>query len=153
MDEKNESLKDKLKDKRVSINGVSYSHQDIFVVIDDFYTRIQADAVLQVPFQSVHDWPEHIERLTHFWWIRFGGEPYLFGYYNPVAKHFFAGFNRELLARWLGIFHETLKTHLTEEQTRLWTLVSERMGEALAIKNDYFAQEHQLGSQGQSSDD
>jgi hemoglobin len=96
-----------------------------------------------VPFKSVGDWPEHIQRLTHFWWVRFGGRPYLFNYYNPVAKHFFAGFNRELLTRWLFIFHETLQAHLTPKQATLWKVISERMGEALFIKNELFKMDHQ----------
>src|SRR5437868_5191673 len=95
----------------VHVKGVLFSHKDLFNVVDDFYTRIQLDPVLQVPFKSVVDWPEHISRLTHFWWVQFGGKPYLFNHYNPVAKHFFAGFNQELLERWLGIFNETLQAH------------------------------------------
>ncbi len=127
----------------LNVNGVSFSHGDIFHVVNDFYTRIQNDPVLQVPFKSVGDWPEHIQRLTHFWWIRFGGKPYLPGPYNPVLKHFFAGFNQELLSRWLSIFHETLQTHLTPEQVTLWKLVSERMGEALSMKNELFKRDYE----------
>ena len=127
----------------VSVNGVDFSHAEILAVIDDFYTKIQHDPILQVPFRSVADWPEHIQRLTHFWWIRFGGDPYLFNQYNPVAKHFFAGFNRELLTRWLSIFHETLQTHLMPDQAELWKLISERMGEALFVKNEFFRREYE----------
>ncbi len=124
------------------VNRIAFAHGEIFRVVDDFYTRIQNDPVLQIPFRSVGDWPEHIERLTHFWWVRFGGRPYLFNHYNPVMKHFFAGFNRELLARWLAIFHDTLKTHLQPEQAELWALVSSRMGESLALRNELYGQEH-----------
>lgn len=130
-------------DYSVIVNGVSYTHDDISFVVDDFYTRIQNDAILSVPFKSVADWPEHIERLTHFWWVRFGGKPYLFNYYNPVAKHFFAGFNRDLLQRWLVLFHETLKNRLTGDQADLWKAISERMGEALAAKNELFRREYE----------
>lgn len=127
----------------VEVNGVTFSHADLFAVVDDFYTRIQHDPILKVPFQSVADWPEHIERLTHFWWVRFGGKPYLLNHYNPVAKHFFAGFNRELLARWLSIFHATLADHLTPEQVQLWKVISERMGQALAMKNEMFKEAYE----------
>src|SRR5690606_3202739 len=113
-------LKKPSPDESITINGVLFTHENIFNVVDDFYTRIQKDELLSVPFQSVHDWPEHIERLTHFWWIRFGGRIYLFSDYNPVLKHFFAGFNEELLARWLMLFHDTFKEHLNEEQQTLW---------------------------------
>lgn len=123
---------------QVSINGVIFTHKDVAQVVDVFYRRVEQDPILQVPFRSVHDWPEHIKRLTHFWWIRFGGKPYMFTHYEPVVKHFFAGFNEELLARWLGIFHEVLKGTLNEKQCQLWTLISERMGEALSLKNEYY---------------
>ena len=130
-------------EKTVNVNGVLFKHEDMFCVINDFYTRIQQDHLLQVPFKSVEDWPEHIERLTHFWWIRFGGDPYLFNQYNPVAKHFFAGFNRELLTRWLFIFHDTLKVNLSAEQAALWSMISDRMGEALFMKNELFRREYE----------
>ena len=132
-----------LANETIDLNGVVFSHQDIFNVVDDFYTRIQNDPILQVPFQSVGDWPEHIERLTHFWWIKFGGRHYMMSHYNPVMKHFFAGFNRELLNRWLSIFHETLKTHLNSDQVALWKAVSERIGEGLSLKNEMIKQQYQ----------
>lgn len=126
----------------VEVNGITFSHDDIYRVVDDFYTRIQSDPILQVPFKSVHDWPDHIRNLTHFWWMRFGGKPYLFHAYNPAAKHFYAGFNRDLLKRWLDLFHQTLQTQLAPEQVMLWKLISERMGESLNAKNERLTTEH-----------
>ncbi|AGH95361.1 group III truncated hemoglobin [Pseudobdellovibrio exovorus] len=126
----------------VAVNGVTFRHQDIYNVIDDFYNRIQQDSILSVSFRSVHDWPEHIERLTHFWWIRFGGHPYLSTEYNPVTKHFFAGFNHNLLERWLGLFHQTLDDRLTLQQSHLWKLISERIGNSLSIKNEMYLRQY-----------
>ncbi len=122
----------------IIVNGVSFTHGDIYNVVDDFYTRIQGDVMLKVPFQSVHDWPEHIQRLTHFWWIRFGGKPYMFAEYNPVLKHFFAGFDGLFLSRWLQLFYETLCSHLNPDQIQLWKMVTERMGQSLSIRNEHF---------------
>lgn len=134
-------------DKHVTVNGVDFTHDEILRVVDDFYDHIQRDPVLQIPFKSVVDWPEHVQKLTHFWWIRFGGKPYLFTHYNPVAKHYFAGFNRELLTRWLFLFHETLQTHLKPDQAAMWRLVSERMGEGLSVKNEFFRREYESRKQ------
>lgn len=127
----------------LTLNGVLFFHDDIFRVVDAFYSRVQKDPILQIPFKSVVDWPEHVDNLTHFWWSRFGGPPYRFNHYNPVGKHFFAGFNRELLSRWLLLFRETLDQHLTPEQASLWGLVSERMGESLFIKNEFFKRDYE----------
>lgn len=128
--------------EKIQLGKVNFSHQDIFNVVDKFYTKIQLDPILKIPFSSVHDWPEHIQRLTHFWWIRFGGKPYMFSQYNPVAKHFFAGFNEDLLQRWLRIFHETLNSELQADQAQLWKTISESMGQALLQKNEIFREEY-----------
>lgn len=125
-----------MENSTVNVGGVEFSHQEINQVVDTFYTRVQKDPLLSVPFQSVHDWPEHIERLTHFWWIRFGGKPYMFTHYNPVAKHFYAGFNAEFLARWLSLFHEVLYEKLKPEQAKLWQEISIQMGKGLSIRNE-----------------
>ncbi|MFZ3229950.1 MAG: group III truncated hemoglobin [Pseudobdellovibrio sp.] len=130
-------------EEQIIVNGVAFKHGDMNKVVDDFYFRIQNDPALKIPFQSVHDWPEHIQRLTHFWWIRFGGKPYLFSEYNPVAKHFFAGFNDQLLKKWLALFHETLKANMQKEQVELWTRISTRIGESLTIKNEMYRHDYE----------
>lgn len=127
----------------IVVNGVSFTHGDIQTVVQNFYSQIQFDAQLKVPFQSVTDWPEHIKRLTHFWWIRFGGRPYLSNQYDPITKHFFAGFNEVLLARWLMLFQTTLQKHLSEQQQNLWGLISERMGHSLSIQNELRKKDHE----------
>ena len=121
----------------VDLDGVQFTHKDILNVVDDFYTRVQNDEVLQVPFASVRDWPEHIHKLTHFWWVRFGGKAYLSIQYNPIAKHLAAGFNRDFLVRWLGLFRETMQTHLQPAQVDAWRSLSELMGESLSQRNEF----------------
>lgn len=128
----------------ISLNKVNFTHQDIFSVVDDFYSRIQKDPILKVPFETVEDWPEHVKRLTHFWWIKFGGRPYMKAEYNPPQKHFLAGFNEQLLSRWLSIFHDTLQTHLTLEQSELWKQISNRMGDALTMKNEILKEQFNI---------
>lgn len=123
---------------RVQLRDIEFTHAKIADVIHDFYTRVSRDPVLRVPFQSVHDWPEHIGRMTHFWWMRLGGRPYLQTIYNPVVKHFQAGFNGEFLARWLALFQQTLATHLDPEQAQLWGELAERIGQHLTMKNEAY---------------
>ncbi len=121
----------------ITANSVTFTFQDVSTVIDKFYRVVEKDEMLSVPFSTVGDWPHHIERLTHFWWMRLGGRPYLAVSYNPVAKHFEAGFNQEFLARWLGLFWEALNSSLRPEQAELWGTLANRMGEALSAKNEY----------------
>ncbi|HMN70127.1 MAG TPA: hypothetical protein PKC28_16430, partial [Bdellovibrionales bacterium] len=73
----------------------------------------------------------------HFWWVRFGGKAYLSIQYNPIAKHFAAGFNRDFLVRWLGLFRETMQTHLQPAQVDAWRSLSELMGESLSQRNEF----------------
>lgn len=131
----------------IVIADVKFTHDDIYKVVDEFYRRIQSDEFLKVPFASVHDWPHHIDRLTHFWWMKFGGDRYLDGFYNPVLKHYQSGFTRELLARWLDLFHETLNDKVTPEQNLVWKTVTERMGEGLAQKNEMLEKMHGVAHQ------
>ncbi|MFL5813144.1 MAG: group III truncated hemoglobin [Bdellovibrionia bacterium] len=124
----------------IELDGVKLTFSDIWSVVNEFYGRVAVDPMLAEPFGSVKDWPHHVERLTHFWWIRLGGRPYLEGVYNPVEKHFQAGFNLSLLQRWLGLFQETQKKLLTEAQAMLWMEIAEAMGQALFMKNEQYAQ-------------
>ncbi|MGZ3744716.1 MAG: group III truncated hemoglobin [Pseudobdellovibrionaceae bacterium] len=132
----------------LELNSVKFTFQDINAVVEDFYGKVAADPLLKIPFQSVEDWPYHVQRLTHFWWGRFGGTPYMNTTYNPPEKHFFAGFNQDFLARWLLLFQETLKNILSSEQADLWSMIAISMGKALTIKNELYRQEYEAARNG-----
>lgn len=129
--------------EQVTLDGIIFTHKNLETVVNDFYTSVSKDPVLQVPFQSVHDWPEHIARMTHFWWIKFGGRPYLFNQYNPIPKHFFAGFNATFLERWLGLFTETLNADLQPAQAKSWLTLASRIGDFLSRQNEIYKQAHE----------
>lgn len=120
----------------VEIKSIHFTFQDIFKVVDAFYKEVAFDPLLSVPFKSVTDWPHHIERLTHFWWIRFGGRAYLEGSYDPIGKHFEAGFNQEFLERWLALFKEVVNRELTSAQAEIWETITISMGTALSRNNE-----------------
>lgn len=122
----------------VTLNKVTFSHQDIFNVGDHFYGQLMQQNSSSEVSISAHDKTEHVDRLTQFWWVRFGGKPYLFSDYNPVAKHFFAGFNQQVLTNWLEIFHHALKDHLTDSQAHVWSNIAIKMGQMLMAKNEFF---------------
>lgn len=124
------------------LNAVDFTFLDIKNVVENFYTQVAVDPVLKVPFSTVDDWPHHIDRLTHFWWTRFGGDAYMDATYNPPEKHFLAGFNQVLLSHWLELFHRTLKSTLNPAQAQLWGSVADRMGVALNAKNEAYIEAH-----------
>ncbi len=118
------------------LRGIPFTWDDIHSVVDAFYHQVQLDHMLRIPFQSVDDWPHHIERLTHFWWIRFGGRPYMDVSYDPVGKHFETGFNEHFLERWLELFRSTLRKELKKEQADLWDEFAQNIGVALTRNNE-----------------
>lgn len=120
----------------LSFLGVVYTWEDIHKVVKTFYQKVEIDTLLKIPFLAVDDWPHHIERLTHFWWIRLGGRPYLDVRYDPVGRHFETGFNEHFLERWLELFHQVLKTHLTQEQADQWYALAQSMGTSLSRNNE-----------------
>lgn len=132
-----------MENQLLQINSVTFSFEDISSVITSFYGKVSKDKILRAPFGTVEDWPQHIGRLTHFWWIRFGGKSYQEGLYNPVQKHFESGFNEVFLDRWLEIFRDTLIEELNPDQANLWYSIAEGMGLALTHNNDLMIRYHQ----------
>jgi hemoglobin len=115
-------------------------------VVEKFYRKVENDRLLKAPFTSVEDWPQHIERLTHFWWTRFGGNAYRPFSYDPVGKHFETGFSEYFLERWLELFSETLAECLPPPQASFWEEMAKSMGTALARNNDLMIQFHRKKS-------
>jgi hemoglobin len=126
----------KEKNDFVEVNSIKFTFDDISQVVNNFYTKVAIDPYLRGPFTVVDDWPHHIDRLTHFWWIRFGGRAYMDVQYNPVQKHYETGFSEELLDHWLTLFKNVMKETLSVPQCQLWTSLVEGMGSALNRNNE-----------------
>lgn len=120
----------------VTVNQIKFTLDDINRVVSAFYAKVEVDRYLRGPFNVVSDWPHHIERLTHFWWVRLGGKPYMEASYNPIQKHFETGFSEELLDVWLTLFKEILDKNLTSDQAQLWFSFAQQMGAALNHNNE-----------------
>lgn len=129
-------------DDFLEVRSIRFTFQDIFTVVDSFYQEVAKDPLLKIPFQSVQDWPHHIDNLTHFWWTRFGGRPYLETSYNPVGKHYEAGFNDAFLERWLTLFKGILNQKLSSEQSDIWEAITISMGTALSKNNELMKQKY-----------
>ena len=108
----------------------------VAAVMNAFYAQVRVHPALSVPFARVHDWPAHLEILTHFWWVTLGGDRYLDYSYQVPAKHAEAGFTPELLADWLALFAQTLECNLPPEQARAWLSRAEKIGTSLKLLHE-----------------
>ncbi|QNM97432.1 group III truncated hemoglobin [Chitinimonas koreensis] len=105
-------------------------------VVDEFYRQVRRHPTLAGPFARVDDWPAHLERLTHFWWVTLGGERYLDYRYAVPARHAEAGFTPALLHDWLALFRQVVRAQLAPEQAGAWITRAERIGESLRLMHE-----------------
>ncbi|HJU83140.1 MAG TPA: group III truncated hemoglobin [Holophagaceae bacterium] len=112
-----------------------FGHAAIAAVVDVFYTRIQTHETLAGPFSVVEDWPHHKAKITHFWWVVLGGDPYRGEEYAVPFKHFRAGFTAALLVDWLALFAEAQREILPRDRADEWHRLATGMGANLARMN------------------
>jgi hemoglobin len=86
-----------------AINESSLAH-----LVNAFYARVRADAELGPIFNdAVHDWPEHLEKLAHFWSSvmlttgRYKGQPV------PAHLKHKDRITPALFDRWLDLWQQT----------------------------------------------
>jgi hemoglobin len=119
-------------------------HDKVMAVVSEFYDLIQTHPTLSKPFSIVGNWPEHKIKIGEFWWTALGGKPTQSFKYDPVNKHFHAGFTDDLLNDWKKLFKEVLDRHLEPKLSNQWFDRVELIGTNLSIQN------HRLISSGQA---
>ena len=108
--------------------------QVIRAVVNDFYGRVQQDAMLGPVFEAhIDDWGPHLKKMYGFWSTVLLGDRQYTG--NPFVKHQAVP---ELSAghfeRWLNLFAETLKSHCSQPDKAAWEATARRMGFAMASR-------------------
>ncbi len=81
---------------------------DIINLIDNFYTRVQEDELLQPVFKDV-DWPHHLPIMYNFWSSMILGDQSYQG--NPMQKHLPLAIGAPHFKRWLELFTQTVDDH------------------------------------------
>ena len=88
------------------------SRDDIVRLVDRFYERVQADAILGPIFNDIArvDWAAHLPRMYDFWEAVLFGTTQFKG--NPLAVHRSlaarAPMNEVAFGRWVDLFHGTV---------------------------------------------
>lgn len=94
----------------MTISDATYPADDLRRLVERFYERARADALLGPVFEAaVHDWPEHFDTLTSFWSLVMNGprpdRPVFKG--QPLPKHLALPLRAAHFDRWLDLWAET----------------------------------------------
>ncbi len=108
--------------------------QQLATLVDRFYAKVRADNVLGPVFNgAVHDWPEHLEKLSAFW----SSVMLTTGRYkgNPMAVHMKqkAAIQPSMFGRWLELWRETARENLDERGSTAVIAKAERIAESLQV--------------------
>lgn len=103
-------------------------------LVDDFYTKIRADAELGPIFDNaIQDkWDHHLAIMRDFWSSvmltsgRYKGNP-------VVVHHQVEGIEARLFARWLELFSETCGELFVDEVAEAFRMRAARIAESLKL--------------------
>lgn len=85
------------------------SKQDIELLVNTFYARIQQDPLLAPKFAlriTQDKWPMHLEKMYRFWGTLLLYTQNYSG--SPFDKHIGLGIGSEHFAQWLSLFNNTV---------------------------------------------
>ncbi|WP_137679612.1 group III truncated hemoglobin [Aurantiacibacter suaedae] len=103
-------------------------------LVDTFYARVRADAELGPIFNdAIHDWPEHLEKLSAFWSSvmltsgRYKGQPV------PAHVKHRGRITPALFARWLALWAETTDELMAPDAAAALQAKAARIAESLKL--------------------
>jgi hemoglobin len=107
------------------------SEPEVRRLVEAFYARVRADAVLAPIFESrIADWQRHTETMVAFWSSVLCGSKRYRG--TPVAAHSgLPTLTAELFRRWMRVFRETTAAQPNQRLGRRANHVAERIVESL----------------------
>ncbi len=107
-------------------------------LVEEFYRRVRADAELGPIFNdAIHDWPDHLGRLTDFWHSvmltsgRYKGQPV------PVHVKHKDRITPELFQRWLNLWAATTNELVEPEAAAAFQEKAGRIAESLQLAMFY----------------
>lgn len=110
----------------------SLDEAGIAALVDRFYDKVQADALLGAVFNPVvEDWPEHKRLLTSFWCSAVLRAGTYRG--NPMARHLPHAIGVAHFERWLALWGETAREILDAEAAEVMVEYASRIGNGLRL--------------------
>jgi hemoglobin len=114
------------------MSGSTLDAAGIAVLVDRFYERVRADALLGAVFNPVvADWDEHKRLLTSFWCSAVLRAGTYRG--NPMLKHQGHAIGVAHFERWLGLWRETAHEVLDADAAAVMLEYATRIGDGLRL--------------------
>lgn len=112
--------------------------EDIKLMVDDFYEKIEKNPLLKDIFNDIIQdrWPEHLETMYKFWQTvlleqhTYNGRPFIPHVNLPVEKEHFD--------EWLRLFNETIDQHFKGKKADRAKWQANRMAEMFLSKILYY---------------
>ncbi|RMH91007.1 group III truncated hemoglobin [Lysobacter pythonis] len=106
------------------------SREDVVRLVDAFYDKVQADAILGPIFNPVvHDWPAHKATLVRFWSsVALGSREYRG---NPMAAHRPHPIVDDHFGHWLALWLATAREQLGEDKAQVMYVYAQRIAQSL----------------------
>jgi truncated hemoglobin YjbI/tellurite resistance-related uncharacterized protein len=103
-------------------------------LVERFYGRVRQDKLIGPVFNgAIGDWPQHLQKLAHFW----SSVMLATGRYkgNPVAEHLkhIDQITPEMFERWLTLWRETTVEFLPPEAASQLQAKADRIAESLQL--------------------
>lgn len=114
------------------MSGASLDEAAIAVLVDRFYEKVRADALLGAVFNPVvEDWDEHKRLLTSFWCSAVLRAGTYRG--NPMAMHRPHAIGVAHFERWLALWRETTHEVLDADAAEVMIEYASRIGDGLRL--------------------
>ena len=116
--------------------------EDIRILVDDFYRKVQADDLLAGIFDSVikDRWPAHLEKMYRFWQTVLLEEHTYHG--SPFPPHATLPVEKKHFDRWLTLFHGTVDNHFSGAKSHEPKWRAEKMADMFLSKIEHYRLQH-----------
>lgn len=112
--------------------------EDIQLLVDSFYAKIQVDPLLGPIFNGVIQdrWPEHLAKMYRFWQTVLLEEQTYFG--APFPPHAQLPIEQNHFDTWLAIWHDTIDTHFEGDKAEEAKWRGDKMAIMFLSKINYY---------------
>lgn len=105
-------------------------HEGILKLLKPFYADVRQHLVLGPIFNAhIHDWPEHLEKITDFWALQTGGESRYRGGF--AGAHLALGLRPEHFVHWLELWEFNATRRLPAAEAMEMVKLANELGRRL----------------------